>query len=177
MPSAVVNPTPFAPGQSVGAYQDARETQSRGLKPIPAATETAVVAANGSLTYSSIAAGTYSLAAPTGGLSAQGLSYAIKSNQSVTVVLEDPGATSEPFAIAVSGRVITITLATDGDDALTSDLDAVIAGINGDPAAFALVTASLDGTVAGDTVAAAESLTFSSSNPGWTYMDLRVPAS
>lgn len=176
MPTATVNAHPFPPGSTVGAYQNAKETQSRGQKPLGAAVETAVVADDGSLEIE-LDAGTYSLAAPAGGLFAQGLTFTPRAQQAVTVALVDPAGADESLSVDVTGRLITVSLATDSEEAITTDLDALVSLVNGTAGAFALVTAKLDPTVGGDTVAVAESGSFSQADPEWRYVELTVPAS
>ena len=65
-------------------------------------------------------------------------------NISVTYV--DPGAISQSLSVAVAGNDITVSLATDGAGAITSTASDIMAAINADTDASALVTASLSGT-------------------------------
>ena len=60
----------------------------------------------------------------------------------IRVQLVDPGATSGALSVAVMGNKIEVTLAATGG-AVTSDADAVVAAINADTDASALVTAAV----------------------------------
>ena len=59
----------------------------------------------------------------------------------LTIESVDPGAASQPLSVSVSGNDITVNLATDAAGARTSTAAQVVAAINGDPAASALVFA------------------------------------
>lgn len=61
---------------------------------------------------------------------------------SVTYQQLNPGAANAPLSVSVSGHDITVNLATDATGALSSTTDQVIAAINADPAAAALVWAA-----------------------------------
>lgn len=63
----------------------------------------------------------------------------------ITIELIDPGTPSEPLAISVVGNAISVTLETDGGSLILTDADALVAAINGDLDASALVTASGSG--------------------------------
>ena len=53
----------------------------------------------------------------------------------------NPGAANSPLAVSVTGKRITVSLGTDGAGALASTAAQVVAAINADPAASALVIA------------------------------------
>jgi flagellin-like hook-associated protein FlgL len=57
----------------------------------------------------------------------------------------DPGAVGQALSVSVSGREITVHLATDATGAVTSTAAQVMAAVNADVAASALVQASLAG--------------------------------
>src|SRR5690242_15002602 len=59
----------------------------------------------------------------------------------VTYQQLNPGAANQPLSVSVSGHDITVNLATDGTGALSSTTDQVIAAINADPSASALLWA------------------------------------
>ena len=60
---------------------------------------------------------------------------------SVTYRQLNPGTPNSPLSVSVTGNDITVNLATDGTGASSSTTDQVIAAINADPAASALVWA------------------------------------
>ena len=59
----------------------------------------------------------------------------------VTYQQLNPGAPNSPLSVSVTGHAITVNLATDATGALSSTTDQVIAAINANPAASALVWA------------------------------------
>ena len=59
----------------------------------------------------------------------------------VTAEFKNPGANNSPLSVAVTGKDIVVNLATNGTGALTSTAAQVVAAINANPAAAALVTA------------------------------------
>ena len=61
----------------------------------------------------------------------------------------NPGVANSPLSVSVSGKKITVSLATDATGALASTAAQVAAAINGNPAAFALVTRAPGTTVQG----------------------------
>ena len=63
----------------------------------------------------------------------------------ITVNLIDPEGDAEVEVVSVSGSTINVTLAS-AEGAITSDLDAVKAAIEGNTAAKALITVAVDGT-------------------------------
>jgi hypothetical protein len=73
----------------------------------------------------------------------------------IGVVLKDPGAASQALAVSVSGSVVTVSLATDAGAAITSTAAEVIAAVNGDPTASALLSAGNEGVSDGTGVVAA----------------------
>ena len=60
----------------------------------------------------------------------------------VTMQFVNPGAPSSPLSVSVSGLAITVSLATDGAGALSSTAAQVVAAINADPAASAILWAA-----------------------------------
>jgi len=62
-----------------------------------------------------------------------------------TITLVNPAAPNVPLSVAVVGRNVTVTLATDGASALTSTWLDVANIINDTPAAFAVMFATLSG--------------------------------
>jgi hypothetical protein len=60
----------------------------------------------------------------------------------VTFEVVDPGTANSALGVSVSGRDITVSAATNGAGALTSTAAQIVAAINADPAASALVTAN-----------------------------------
>jgi len=67
----------------------------------------------------------------------------------ITVRYVDPAAISQALSVSVSGRAITVNLATDGAGVITTTATLLIAAIVASGAASALVTASAVGTVTG----------------------------
>jgi hypothetical protein len=59
----------------------------------------------------------------------------------ITAEFKNPGAASSPLSVVVTGNDIVVNLATDAAGALSSTAAQVVAAINADPAASALVTA------------------------------------
>lgn len=74
----------------------------------------------------------------------------------ITVNLIDPKEDAEKEVVTVSGSTINVTLAY-AEDAITSDLDAVKAAIDGNTAASALITVAVAGT--GSTLVTADETT------------------
>lgn len=64
----------------------------------------------------------------------------------ITVVHVDPGAASQPLVVTEDGKIITISLATGSNSAISSTSAQVAAAVN---AASTLVTATAEGTGAG----------------------------
>ena len=60
----------------------------------------------------------------------------------VTMQFVNPGAPSSPLSVSVSGLAITVSLATDGAGALTSTAAQVVAALNADPSASAILWAA-----------------------------------
>ena len=60
----------------------------------------------------------------------------------VTMQFVNPGAPSSPLSVSASGLAITVSLATDGAGALTSTAAQVVAALNADPAASAILWAA-----------------------------------
>ena len=61
----------------------------------------------------------------------------------ISVAYVDPGAPSSPLSIGVAVNAITVNLATDAGGVITSTSADVVAAVNGDASAFALVSAAL----------------------------------
>lgn len=59
----------------------------------------------------------------------------------ITLALVDPPGNNVPLSVAVVGSAITVTLATDGSSAITTTRAQLVAAINADAAAFALLAA------------------------------------
>jgi hypothetical protein len=59
----------------------------------------------------------------------------------ITIDFVNPGASDQPLTVGVDGDAITVSLATSGTGGLTSTAAQVVAAINGDPGASALVLA------------------------------------
>lgn len=66
----------------------------------------------------------------------------------IEIVFADPGGNDAGLGVTVNGNTITVNLATDGTGAITSTVDDIVAAINDDDAASAMVTASGSGSVA-----------------------------
>ena len=60
----------------------------------------------------------------------------------VTMQFVNPGAPSSPLSVSISGLAITVSLATDGAGALTSTAAQVVAALNADPSASAILWAA-----------------------------------
>jgi hypothetical protein len=60
----------------------------------------------------------------------------------VTTQFVNPGAANSPLSVSVSGLAITVSLATDGAGALTSTAAQVVAALNADPSASAILWAA-----------------------------------
>ena len=73
----------------------------------------------------------------------------------IEVAFTNPGAASQSLGVTVNGRSITVALETDGHSAIVSTAAEVVAAINADTDANALVTAAVaDGGAGGGTTAA-----------------------
>jgi len=75
----------------------------------------------------------------------------------ITVALEDPGGTSQDLSVAVNYNDITVSLSTDGTDAIDSTAAEVISAIEGDADASALVSVDNTGESSGSGVVTEES--------------------
>lgn len=64
---------------------------------------------------------------------------------SITVELVDPASASSPLAVTVVGTDISVSLETDGGSAILTDIDALVAAIEGDTDAAALITVTGSG--------------------------------
>ena len=72
-----------------------------------------------------------------------------ESENDIQVVHVDPAANNAALAVSVVGRVITVSLATDGAGVITSTAAEVVAAIAGSAAAAALVVATDENAGAG----------------------------
>jgi hypothetical protein len=77
----------------------------------------------------------------------------------LSIASANPGAPSQPLTVSVTGNDITVSLATDAAGALTSTAAQVVAALNADPAASALVFAYTYRGNAGSGVVAAQGKT------------------
>lgn len=68
--------------------------------------------------------------------------YAGATGNAISIVLVDPPGNNVPLSVAVVGTVITVTLATNGSSVITSTANQVIALLNADAAASALLIAT-----------------------------------
>ncbi|GAB3134413.1 M14 family metallopeptidase [Microbispora hainanensis] len=81
--------------------------------------------------------------------------YGSEGGNDVSVALASPGTASAPLSVAVNGKDVVVSLATDASGAVTSTASEVVAALNGDSAASALLTAALYRTSPGTGVVAA----------------------
>lgn len=90
-----------------------------------------------------------------------------RSPKAATITLVDPPTNNASLAVAVSGTDVTVTLATDGSSAITSTVAQVVAAINANTSAAALMRASLtSGTGTGTALAVASTNLAASSRAG-----------
>ncbi len=91
--------------------------------------------------------------------------------QNVTVAYLDPGAANQPLSVSVSGNAITVSLATDAGGTITSTAADVMAALNGDASASALITTSLASATGTGVVPAmaASNLTGVTEGAYWDY--------
>jgi flagellin len=64
----------------------------------------------------------------------------------IEIEFADPGSNDASLSVSVTDKKITVNLATNSSSAITSTVDDIVAAINGDAGANALVTASGSGT-------------------------------
>lgn len=76
------------------------------------------------------------------------VNYGVAGND-ITVTYVDPAGNNKALAVAVSGKGITVSLATGAGGAITSTCALVVDAINASTAASALVVATGEGTKAG----------------------------
>jgi phage tail sheath protein FI len=81
------------------------------------------------------------------------------SGNAIQIAAVNPGTNNASLSVSVSGKVITISLATDGSAAATSTASQVLAAVNASAAAALLVTASLAPSSTGASVYAAHAAT------------------
>jgi uncharacterized protein YbjQ (UPF0145 family) len=77
----------------------------------------------------------------------------------LTIALANPGVGDSPLSVAVAGNAIMVNLATDAGGALTSTAAAVVAAVNADTAASALIYAHLYRGNAGAGIVQAQAVT------------------
>ncbi|WP_327047349.1 M14 family zinc carboxypeptidase [Microbispora sp. NBC_01189] len=68
--------------------------------------------------------------------------YGSEGGNDVSLALVKPGAAGTPLSVAVTGKNVTVTLATDASGTIGSTAAQVVAALNGDAAASALLTAA-----------------------------------
>lgn len=77
-------------------------------------------------------------------LTNQGVTYTARDagtqGNAITVALIDPAGPDEELSIAVAGTAITVNLATDSMDAITTTATDLVAALKASPAAMALVS-------------------------------------
>jgi Zinc carboxypeptidase/Chitobiase/beta-hexosaminidase C-terminal domain len=95
--------------------------------------------------------------------------YGSEGGNDVSLALVDPGAADHPLTVSVDGTGISVELATDAAGAVSATAADVVAALNADPGAAALVTAS---TYRGDAGAGI----VSAAPPTRLTDDLRAPA-
>ncbi|GIH65258.1 M14 family zinc carboxypeptidase [Microbispora siamensis] len=96
--------------------------------------------------------------------------YGSEGGNDVSVALVNPGTASAPLSVAVNGKDVVVNLATDASGAVTSTASQVVAALNGNSAASALLTAALYRTSTGTGVVTAAAATKLTDN-------LKAPAS
>ncbi|MBU1740486.1 MAG: flagellar hook-basal body complex protein, partial [Proteobacteria bacterium] len=91
--------------------------------------------------------------------------------QNITLAYLDPGAPNQALAVSVTGDAITTSLATDAGGVITSTAAQVLAALNGDPAAAALVTTTLASPTGGGLVPAMAATNLAGVTAGgyWDY--------
>lgn len=87
------------------------------------------------------------------------LAWGHEGGNGIVVTTVNPGATNSPLSVAVSDRSVTVSLATDAAGATISTAAQVVAAINADPTASALVKAYTYRGSVGNGVVAAGSVT------------------
>lgn len=169
----------FPEGRLVGLYstRDTNVQAAAGVKPLGAPADEAFVE-NGVLEFD-VDAGSYQLAAPVNGLFAGQVtngSFVVvpRVRSTVRVELIDPEDGEVPLSVEVSGRVIEVTLSTDGDGDFTATAQSVVNAINGDTDAFALVEARVAEGSSGTGIAWPEVVETAGGAPGWRYVGVEV---
>jgi flagellar hook protein FlgE len=91
--------------------------------------------------------------------------------ENITVSYVDPGAASQPLSISVTGNAITVNLATDAGGAITSTAAQVMAALNADVSASALITTTLACATGAGTVPAMAATNLAGVDDGayWSY--------
>jgi hypothetical protein len=96
---------------------------------------------------------------------------------SITITLVDPPTNNATLSVSVSGKDITVNMATDGASAVTSTAALVVAAINSSVAASALVEAFITETSTGALAAVAKTnLASGTDDPNLTYVRLKTGA-
>ncbi|WP_262852876.1 M14 family zinc carboxypeptidase [Mumia quercus] len=85
--------------------------------------------------------------------------YGSEGGNGITVTVVHPTAADQPLTVSVSGKAITVSSATDASGAATSTAAQVVAALNADPTAGALVSAYTYRGNAGDGVVPATATT------------------
>ena len=85
----------------------------------------------------------------------------------ISVALVDPGGNNAALAVAVDGRAITISLATDAGGAITTTATLLVAALNADGEANALVTGAVTDTGGGVVAAAAATALAGGTDPAF----------
>lgn len=95
----------------------------------------------------------------------------------ISITLVDPGGASKALAVSVSGKDISVSLATDSSASLTTTADLLIAAVKASVAAGALVDIYITETSSGPLDAVAKtSLTGGTDDPTLTYVRLSCGA-
>lgn len=103
----------------------------------------------------------------------------------IEIEYEDPAAADAVLAVTVTGTLIKVSLATDGDELITTTASEIITAIEADAEAAALVTVALKGADTGAGVVTALASTalatgagtgVGTAGPGSQYTDLDGPA-
>ncbi|MEU2611275.1 M14 family zinc carboxypeptidase [Micromonospora sp. NPDC007271] len=81
--------------------------------------------------------------------------YGSEGGNDITMSLVNPGSANAPLTVGVSGKAVTVSLATNGSGAITSTAAQVVAAVNGNADAAKLLTASTYRGNAGSGVVAA----------------------
>ncbi|MEV4755894.1 M14 family zinc carboxypeptidase [Micromonospora sp. NPDC049559] len=80
--------------------------------------------------------------APASTLYVTSKAYGSEGGNDVSVALTQPAAAGAPLTVSVAGKAVTVNLATDAAGAVSSTAAQVVAALNAEPAAAALLTAA-----------------------------------